>query len=671
MLKQPKMLAIQMISACLLLIGLLLYPAASTQAADPPPDRAAAQRRLMQDAGTGPGTGLELTWDEETGVPTFIRGQFPASLSGQGQGSDLDRAYAFLTQYADLFGMRQPGDELALLRSRQTGDETHLRFQQMVQGVPVWGAQMLVHTRNGQIAALNGHYQPDITIDPNPQITANQAEAIAHDELNSSQAVLEQDVALVVMTYHTEPTLTWLVKLYSEDPLGSWFYFIDAHTGEVTYYFNNLPFAKSRNVYNAQGACSTAGLPGTQVATEGTGGSLSEEQAKDAFDYMGTAYDYFSTTFGRDSFDDAGATIISSVNYGVAGVCPSTAFNAFWNGSQFVFGAGGTSGGFSTTHYSNAEDVVVHEFTHAVTQYSAGLIYQFQQGALNESYSDIFGVFAQQKSTGDFNDWQLGEDLGTVTRDMSDPTLHGQPAHMNNYVELGWVSDSGGVHTNSGISNKAAYLTVVGGTFGGVPVSGIGLTKAEQVFYRALTIYLSPLSGFADVRDSTIQACDDLIGAFGINEGDCDQVQNAWAAVGIGLPATLPSFANRVYLPVIFPNVAYRYEPNDDVSQAYGPLTSGVAYNAYIQSNGDVDIYHFTTSGGFINISLGSLPAGTNYDLELFNNDGDFLTASYNTGTTPDSISGIADPGQYYIYISPTTSASSTTDSYQLIVTYP
>ncbi|HEX9923375.1 MAG TPA: M4 family metallopeptidase, partial [Anaerolineae bacterium] len=567
MLKKSKNLATQIISACLLLIGLLLYPATSTQAADPPPDRAAAQRRLMQDAGTGPGTGLELTWDEETGVPTFIRGQFPASLSGQGQGSDLDRAYAFFNQYADLFGMRLPGDELALLRSHQTGDETHFRFQQRVQGVPVWGAQMLVHTRNGQIAALNGHYQPDITIDPNPQITADQAEAIARDELNSSQAALEEAVTLVVMTYHTEPTLTWLVKLYSEDPLGRWYYFIDAHSGQVTYHFNNLPFAKNRTVYDAQGACSTTSLPGTQIATEGTGGSLSEEQAKDAFDYMGTAYDYFFTNFGRDSFDDAGATIITSVNFGVATVCPSAAFNAFWNGSQFVFGAGGTSGGFTTTHFSNAEDVVVHEFTHAVTQYSADLIYQFQQGALNESYSDIFGVFAQQKSTGDFNDWEIGEDLGAAIRDLSDPTLGGQPAHMNDYVELGWISDSGGVHTNSGISNKAAYLMVVGGTFGGVPVSGIGLTKSEQIFYAALTNYLSPLSGFADVSDSTIQACDDLFGTFGINTGDCDQVRNAWAAVGIGLPATLPSFANRIYLPVILANAgsagAYLYEPND------------------------------------------------------------------------------------------------------------
>jgi hypothetical protein len=166
-----------------------------------------------------------------------------------------------------------------------------------------------------------------------------------------------------------------------------------------------------------------------------------------------------------------------------------------------------------------------------------------------------------------------------------------------------------------------------------------------------------------------------LIGTFGINTGDCDQVQNAWAAVGIGLPATLPSFVNRIYLPVILANAgsagAYRYEPNDDVSQAYGPLVSGVAYNAHIQSNGDVDIYHFTTSGGSINISLGSLPAGTDYDLELYNSDGEILDASYNSDTTPESISGIAAAGQYFIYISPFKSASSTTDSYQLIVTYP
>ena len=657
----------QRLTLPLSLASLLLFVLFSVAyAADPPPDKSAAVRNFVDDAGAEP----EIDWDAETGVPTFITGKFPANLSIQGQTNRVDQAHDFFNRYGNLFHMKNPAAELALINATDA-DGSHLRFQQMYKGIPVWGAQLLVHSQDGQLTAINGHYQPGIDLNPTPGLTAAQAETIARTHLGAAQATLLANVELVVMTYHTEPAaLTWLVQLATNEPLGRWLYFIDAPTGGITYNFNNLPHVRNRQIYDANGACSTSSLPGSLVAIEATGGTLPAGPAKDAFDYSGAAYDYYLSQFGRDSYDGSGAPIITSVKFGTAGTCNSSAFNAFWNGAQMVFG----SGGGSYNHFAKAEDVVVHEFTHAVTEYTAGLIYQFEQGALNESMSDIFGVFAQQRSTGDFNDWELGEDLNVVFRDMSDPTLYGQPAHMSNYNELGWVDDNGGVHTNSGIPNKAAYLMVTGGTSGEITATAVGLSKMEQIFYRALTNYLSPLSGFNDIKNSTIQACQDLIGSFGITFADCNQVQNAWAAVGLGSAALTAS--TKVYLPVLINGTggatdAFIYEPNDDVSQAYGPLSSGVTYWAYLQTNGDVDIYHFTTSGGFIDISLSSLPSGTNYDLELYNNAGQLVGVSYNSGTTDDSISGTAPAGKYYIYISPTTTASSTTDSYQLAVTYP
>lgn len=644
-------------------IALLFVSITMVYAADPPPDKSRAIRSFTHDAGAEP----VIDWDAATGAPTFIRGKFPADLSIQGQASRLDQAYAFFNRYGDLFQMKSPAAELALVNAAGA-DGSHLRFQQMYQGIPVWGAQLLVHSQAGQITAVNGHYQPGIDLNPTPALTAAQAETSARNHLGAAQATRLTDTELVIMTYHTDPAvLTWLVQLATDDPPGRWLYFIDAQTGDITYYFNNLPHAKNRRIYDANETCSTGNLPGSLVAIEATGGSLPAGPAKDAFKNTGAAYDYFSAQFGRDSYNDSGATIIASVKFGKAGVCNSAAFNAFWDGTQIVFGSGGS--GYN--NFAKAEDVVVHEFTHAVTEYTAGLIYQFEQGALNESISDIFGVFAEQRSTGNFNDWQVGEDLNVVFRDMSDPTLYDQPAHMSNYNELGWVDDSGGVHINSGIPNKAAYLMVAGGTFGGVTVTPIGLTKTEQIFYRALATYLSPLSGFNDVKSSTLQACQDLMGLFSITAGDCNQVQNAWAAVGLGSAAT---GVTKVYLPTVTKSTntnAFIYEPNDDVSQAYGPLASGVTYLAYLQTDGDIDIYYFTTNGGFVTVSLSSLPSGTNYDLELFNHAGQFVGASYNGGTTNDTISGTAPAGKYYIYISPTATASSATDSYQLVVTYP
>ncbi|MCB0195637.1 MAG: peptidase M4 family protein [Anaerolineae bacterium] len=650
----------------LLFILLLITANSPTYAANPPPNKWDAVRNFANDAGAEP----DIDWDAATGVPTFIRGRFPEDLAVQDPSNQVDQAYTFFQRYGDLFHMETPQTELSLINTVQSNGD-HLRFQQMYEGVPVWGAQLLVHSKNGQMTAVNGHYQPGIVLDPIPQRNASQAEAIARHHLGTTQAAtLSTDVELVVMTYRVEPAaLTWLVQLSTDSPPGRWLYFVDAHTGAIVYHFNNLPHAKNREIYDANGACSSFSLPGASVATEGTGGSLSAGSAQDAFIYTGNAYDYFMSQFGRDSYNGAGATIMTSVTFGTVGVCNNAAFNAFWNGTQMVFGAGGS--GYN--HFAKAEDVVIHEFTHAVTEYSAGLIYQFEQGALNESMSDIFGVFAQQRSTGNFNDWDLGEDLNTVFRNMADPTLYNQPAHMDDYNELGWVDDSGGVHINSGIPNKSAYLMVNGGTFSGVPVTGIGLAKTEQIFYRALNHYLSPLSGFNDIRISTIQSCTDLMGTFGIVNADCNQVQNAWAAVGLG-SAVAGSMFSKAYLPILIQSEPYReavYEPNDDISQAYGPLTSGTSYFAYIETDGDGDIYHFTTSGGYITISLSSLPSGTNYDLELFNSAGQLVGTSYNSGSTDETIQGITAAGKYYIYISPTATASSTEDSYRLEVTYP
>ncbi|HDR7449561.1 TPA: peptidase M4 family protein, partial [Bacillus toyonensis] len=193
--------------------------------------------------------------------------------------------------------------------------------------------------------------------------------------------------------------------------------------------------------------------------------------------------------------------------------------NAFWNGQQMVYGDGD---GVQFAPLSGSLDVVAHELTHAVTDKSAELEYLNQSGALNESFSDVFGYFVDPAN------WDLGEAVttpkvaGDALRSLSNPEKYGQPAHMNDYQYLPPTEegDNGGVHINSGIPNKAAYLTI----------NAIGKEKAEKVYYRALTTYLTPTSDFSKARAALLQSVADYDG---VNSATYQAVQKAWNDVGV------------------------------------------------------------------------------------------------------------------------------------------
>ena len=172
--------------------------------------------------------------------------------------------------------------------------------------------------------------------------------------------------------------------------------------------------------------------------------------------------------------------------------------------------------------YASADDVVGHELTHGVTEFTSGLLYYFQSGAINESMSDIFGEFIDQQD-GLGTDtagvkWLLGEDLpiGAI-RDMQDPTASADVAQPDKMTSGLWFpdnsfSDQGGVHYNSGVGNKAAYLITDGATFNGQTISGIGIDKTAAIFYRVDRSLLTSGSDYAALADALHQACTDLVG---------------------------------------------------------------------------------------------------------------------------------------------------------------
>lgn len=264
-----------------------------------------------------------------------------------------------------------------------------------------------------------------------------------------------------------------------------------------------------------------------------------DDAANDAHFGAEKTYDYYYNIHGRNSYDGAGATINNYVHYSVNYV------NAFWDGTQMSYGDG------DATTYGplTALDVVGHEITHAVTEHTAALVYNYESGALNESFSDIFGVTIDYYANPTTANFLIGDQcnlVGQAFRNMADPNMYNQPdTYLGSYWYIG-AADNGGVHTNSGVQNYWYYLICNGGSGtndlgNAYNVTGIGMTAAAAITYRTLSVYLTANSQYADARTYSIQSAIDLYGSC---SNEVIQVTNAWYAVGVGSLFSNAVFAN-------------------------------------------------------------------------------------------------------------------------------
>lgn len=289
---------------------------------------------------------------------------------------------------------------------------------------------------------------------------------------------------------------------------------------------------KRRTVYDARHGRT---LPGKLVRTEGDPRSR-DAAVNEAYDGAGKTYDFYRGVYGRNSIDDRGMRLDSSVHYGVK------FDNAQWNGRQMIYGDGD---GELFRRFTKSLDVIGHELTHGVTQFTANLEYADQPGALNESFSDVLGVLVRQyarKQTAAKADWLVGAELlmprvhGSAIRSMKapgtaydDPLLgkDPQPAHMRDYVRT--QSDNGGVHVNSGIPNHAFYLAAT-------LIGGYAWEKAGKIWYVTLTEKLTSSAQFDDCAAATYEAAGEL---FGAGSAPQDAVAEAWKGVGIAVPVSV------------------------------------------------------------------------------------------------------------------------------------
>jgi len=283
---------------------------------------------------------------------------------------------------------------------------------------------------------------------------------------------------------------------------------------------------KTRLVYDMkkQGA---SFLPGKLVRSEGQGKSK-DAAVNEAYDFAGVTYDFYKQVLGRNSLDDKGMTLISSVHLGVR------FNNAFWNGEQMAYGDGD---GGAFLRFTRSLDVVGHELSHGVVSFTSNLEYRNESGALNEHFADVFGSLVKQWKLGQTAkqaDWLIGAELiGPASKAkalrtfknekafVNDPVLgtDPQPKHLKNKFTGG--DDSGGVHFNSGIPNHAFFLVAT-------TLGGRAWEKAGQIWYKTL-IGLTAQSNFADMVKTSSQVA---VGLHGSGSAEAKAVDAAWKAVG-------------------------------------------------------------------------------------------------------------------------------------------
>ncbi|MEC9340847.1 MAG: M4 family metallopeptidase [Pseudomonadota bacterium] len=465
-----------------------------------------------------------------------LSGDFAVSASDE---DAANRARIIARTYRQRLGLNQHSDFAVTRTVVDPAGRRHIRLAQTFDGVPVFGGAIVVHfAPDGRGESITGNplrlQQPFRNA---LRIGKAQAARTAVASLSAERASAKS-VELVVLDSKTvfrkdgEPRRAYKVTVTG--PGRRDFVFIDASTGATLGTLSGIHSARDRYTYDMHNSTFYATASLERAEGDIPTGDTDIDQAHD---FAGDTYDFFFNAYGRDGINGAGLPIRSYTHYGI------NYLNAFWDGTRLTYGDG-----------FPIDDIVGHEITHGVTEYSANLIYLFEPGALSESFSDIFGEIIDQingvGSDGIADRWLVGEDLpgfGAI-RNMKNPPAFGDPDRIGSPNYYCGLQDNGGVHINSGVPNKNFTLLVDGGTFNGIDVQPIGLTKASAIHYHSLTNYLTPLSNMRAHFLGLWRSCWDLRGvalndpATGAPSGDaiswidCQQVLRAGAATQLWTP---------------------------------------------------------------------------------------------------------------------------------------
>ncbi len=459
---------------------------------------------------------------------------------------------------------------------------THYRCKLKFNNIPIRNSMFIIHVKNNKVYALNGTFFSNIKPTNTISLSESQALSIALSSVNAEKYKWEMpEEEIFIKEFEDNPNATFYPKgeieiltdknsgshrysykfdIYADKPLSRSDIYVDASNGNILLKNDKIHIADSigtavtkfsgnRNItsdynnstYRLRESGRGNGIETYDMNTGTSYGNAvdftdadnywnninaqKDEVATDAHWGMEMTYDYYWNIHNRNSINGTGYKLRSYVHYDV------NYANAFWNSQFMTFGDGNSS-----WQPLVSLDIVGHEITHGLTEFSANLDYAYESGALNEGFSDIFGTSIEFYAKGSQGNWLIGEDIGTAMRSMANPNSKGDPdTYLGNYWYAG-SNDNGGVHTNMGVPSYWFYLLSQGGTGTNdnndtYSVTGISIDSAATIAFRLLTVYLTNTSQFSDARFYSIIAANDL---FGNCSPQAQAVTNAWHAVGVG-----------------------------------------------------------------------------------------------------------------------------------------
>ena len=466
----------------------------------------------------------------------------------------------------------------------------HTHVRQTVEGVPVWEGEAIVHLKqDGELSVITDDLKEGVAVNTKPNLSVEDAILAAKQFYSSDARTLTEKPTAEMFVYRgtDRDHLAYrvqLARLDGSDHTSAPVMFIDAHTGEKIFEYDNLQTGTGNSLYSGNVTISTSsagatfymedltrrmgtfnmnstgnestGAGGTQSRYTGTDdvwSAANERAGVDAHYGAAKTFDYYQSAHGRNGIDgnfgpgttaggaNAAISLVSSrVHFGSSGAYN----NAFWFNNRMSYG----DGNGTTFSPLVTIDICGHEMTHGITERTSNLTYSGESGALNESMSDVFGAMVELYADGGVvsaDTWKIGEDAytpgtaGDALRYMNDPhlapnsgfTANDDPDHYSERYT--GASDSGGVHINSGIGNKVFYLAAVGGThhLSGVTVTGMGTTDAARIWYSANTSFMTSGTNFAGARTATLNAATAIFGGASVQY---NTVATAWCAAGIG-----------------------------------------------------------------------------------------------------------------------------------------
>jgi bacillolysin len=502
------------------------------------------------------------------------------------------------------------GDELRARLERADTIVTGRRIEQLTQyyrGLQVWGGSVARQFDGASLVSIFGVIYQGLDIDVAPTIGRDAARGTIEKQ-GGTLLLPDTEPELVVLPAGGSFRLAWVGEASLPGDIVR--FFVDATSGEIVRRYSmrqrqaaNAAIGHGTGVLGDDKKMSATAVSGTFLASDplrppvivtydmkgdifrslnvlnnltplvtgdvasNTFNNWTDAAVVDAHAYSAYTYDYYFKRFGRRGLDNANRRVSNMVHpvkrsdiFDAPGeIVEQFYLNAFYcgecAGGIMVYGEGLPGGVFLENgqrwdYVSGGLDVVAHELTHGVTDFSSRLEYVNESGALNEAFSDMMGTsvefFFQPPGNGQMQaDYLIGEDVvvGVTTgapngiRSMANPALFGQPDHYSKRALLppDDAHDNGGVHVNSGIPNQAFYLAIEGGTnrTSGIRVQGVGAANREQiekVFYRAFTQLMPSSADFSMARAVTLRAAQDL---YGLNSAPFNAVRDAWTAVGV------------------------------------------------------------------------------------------------------------------------------------------